>query len=79
VVAGQRFCPLAGNSFWVSEYFGDTICVNGKATLYVKVEPRKYRFRLVNGSNSRFYHLTLMPADENGKPTGQQSGQSANL
>jgi hypothetical protein len=26
-----------------------------------------------------FYHLTLMPADENGKPTGQQSGQSANL
>jgi spore coat protein A len=56
---------------WMQEFFGETICVNGKATPYLEVEPRKYRFRMVNGSNSRFYHLTLVPADAAGKPNGQ--------
>jgi spore coat protein A, manganese oxidase len=56
---------------WMQEFFGDNICVNGKATPYLEVEPRKYRFRMVNGSNSRFYHLTLIPADATGKRTGQ--------
>jgi spore coat protein A len=56
---------------WMQEFFGDNICVNGKATPYLEVEPRKYRFRMVNGSNSRFYHLTLFPADATGKRTGQ--------
>jgi spore coat protein A len=56
---------------WMQEFFGGTICVNGKATPYLEVEPRKYRFRMVNGSNSRFYHLTLLPADAAGKPNGQ--------
>ncbi len=36
---------------WMQEFFGDTICVNGKAAPILEVEPRKYRFRLVNGSN----------------------------
>ena len=56
---------------WIQEFFGDTICVNGKATPFVEVEPRKYRFRLVNGSNSRFYHLALVPANASGKPIGR--------
>jgi spore coat protein A, manganese oxidase len=56
---------------WMQEFFGETICVNGKAAPYLEVEPRKYRFRLVNASNSRFYHLTLLPADENGKTSGR--------
>ncbi|QFT90357.1 Spore coat protein A [Bacillus sp. THAF10] len=43
----------------VPEFFGDTIVVNGKAWPYMEVEPRKYRFRIVNGSNSRFYTLKL--------------------
>ena len=41
-------------------------CVNGVAFPFLEVEPRKYRFRVLNGSNSRFYHLTL--ADAAGKP-----------
>jgi len=45
--------------YWVPEFFGDTICVNGKAWPKLRVEPRKYRFRLVNGSNARFYNLSL--------------------
>jgi len=41
------------------EFFGDTILVNGKAWPVLDVEPRKYRFRILNGSNSRFYRLRL--------------------
>ena len=43
--------------YWVPEFFGDTIVVNGKVWPYLNVEPRKYRFRLLNGSNARFYNL----------------------
>ena len=43
----------------VPEFFGDTILVNGKVWPYLEVEPRKYRFRILNGSNSRFYTMRL--------------------
>jgi spore coat protein A, manganese oxidase len=71
---GSLLYPAAQNGthpIWIQEFFGETICVNGKATPYLEVEPRKYRFRMINGSNSRFYHLTLVPADQSGKQTGQ--------
>jgi spore coat protein A, manganese oxidase len=42
---------------WVPEFFGDTPVVNGKAYPYLKVEPRRYRLRLLNGSQARFYDL----------------------
>jgi len=41
------------------EFFGDFILVNGQAWPYLEVEPREYRFRLLNGSDSRFYDLFL--------------------
>jgi spore coat protein A, manganese oxidase len=41
------------------EFFGDTILVNGKAWPVLDVEPRLYRFRILDGSNSRFYNLFL--------------------
>jgi len=44
---------------WIPEFIGDTIAVNGKTWPYLEVEPRQYRFRFVNGSNARFYNLTL--------------------
>lgn len=43
----------------LAEFFGDIILVNGKAWPKLEVEPRKYRFRLLNGSDSRFYILEL--------------------
>ena len=55
---------------WIPEFFGDTVLVNGKVWPYLEVEPRKYRFRLLNGSNARFYHLTVQECDGNGKPNG---------
>ena len=63
--------PNGTHPVWMQEFFGNAICVNGKATPFLEVEPRKYRFRMVNGSNSRFYHLTLVPADASGKPNGK--------
>jgi spore coat protein A, manganese oxidase len=45
--------------YWDPEYFGDTIMVNGKVWPNMKVERRQYRFRIVDGSNARFYNLKL--------------------
>jgi spore coat protein A, manganese oxidase len=41
------------------EQFCDHILVNGKVWPYMEVEPRKYRFRLLNGSNSRTYVMSM--------------------
>jgi len=45
---------------WIPEFFGDTALVNGKAFPYFEVEPRKYRFRMLNACNARFLHMTLV-------------------
>ena len=39
---------------WNPEFFGDTMLVNGKTWPYLEVEPRLYRFRVLNGCNARF-------------------------
>ena len=41
------------------EVFGDAILVNGKLFPYLEVEPRKYRFRVLNAANGRFFHLAF--------------------
>jgi spore coat protein A len=58
---------------WIQEFFGDVICVNGKVMPYLKVEPRRYRFRLVNGCNSRFLQMKLVATDGQGGPSGTSS------
>lgn len=45
--------------FWNPEFFGDVIVVNGKSWPFNQVEPRRYRFRFLNGSNARFYTLNM--------------------
>jgi len=40
-------------------FFGDYILVNGMAWPVLDVEPRKYRFRILNASDSRFYRLKM--------------------
>lgn len=47
------------NTYAIPEFFGDVILVNGKSWPYLDVEPRRYRFRLLNGSNARMYGLFL--------------------
>ncbi|MBI4772084.1 MAG: chitobiase/beta-hexosaminidase C-terminal domain-containing protein, partial [Chloroflexi bacterium] len=53
----------------VPESFMDTALVNGTAYPYVNVQPKAYRFRILNGCNDRFVNLQLYyvdPADPNG-------------
>ncbi|MDH3217348.1 MAG: multicopper oxidase domain-containing protein [Candidatus Krumholzibacteria bacterium] len=49
--------PGAPTPSVIAEFFGDFILVNGVAWPKLEVEPRKYRFRMLNGSDSRFYIL----------------------
>ncbi|XP_047939450.1 multicopper oxidase LPR1-like [Salvia hispanica] len=44
---------------WQPEYFGDAIVVNGKAWPYMTVRRRKYRFRIINASNARFFNFSF--------------------
>jgi spore coat protein A len=64
---GSMFYPTEGvtpwHPEWVPEFFGDVAVVNAKIWPYVDVEPRRYRLRIVNGSQARFYRLHI--ADEN--------------
>ena len=68
---GSFFYPTQGvtpyHPEWVPEFFGDVAVINAKIWPFVDVEPRRYRLRIVNGSQSRFYNLQF--ADENsGRP-----------
>lgn len=47
------------DQFATKGILGDKFCVNGKVQPFFQVERRKYRFRLLNGSVSRFYELYL--------------------
>jgi spore coat protein A, manganese oxidase len=46
---------------WVPEVFGELHLVNGKIFPFVAVEPRKYRLRVLNAANGRFYRLSVPP------------------
>jgi spore coat protein A, manganese oxidase len=67
------------HQFWIPEFFGDVACVNGVAFPYLDVEPRKYRFRILNGSDSRFYHFTLQDQAGNHGPVFRQIGTDGGL
>src|SRR5262245_630295 len=44
---------------WIQEWFANMAVVNGKVWPYLDVEPRRYRFRFLNGSNARYLNLRL--------------------
>jgi spore coat protein A len=57
---------------WVPEAPGEAMLINGKLFPYLDVQPRKYRFRILNASNSRFFHLALSgSASDNPQPFAQ--------
>jgi spore coat protein A len=63
-VNGQFFFPNLGinpdHPYWVPEFVGDTIVVNGKVWPFLNVEPRRYRFLFLNGSNARTYEMYIV-------------------
>jgi bilirubin oxidase len=59
------YVPLSDIApIWNPEFFANTMLVNGKTWPYLEVERRRYRFRVLNGCNSRFLILRL----SNGMP-----------
>ncbi|MFD1569189.1 multicopper oxidase family protein [Halorubrum laminariae] len=54
----------------VPQFYGDVSTVNGKAWPRLSVDPEQYRFRLLNGANSRYYNLKLLEYDEKSGETG---------
>jgi len=58
---GQLYYPVSQRpgGVWVPEFFGNTILLNGKILPFLEVTCGTYRFRLLNGSNGRFYRLAL--------------------
>src|SRR5258707_14272148 len=58
---GQLEYPVSGDpkSPWVPEVYSNVMLANGKLFPHLDVEPRKYRFRVMNGSNARFFRLSF--------------------
>ena len=56
------------HAYSIPEFFGDVMVVNGKSWPYMEVEPRRYRFRILDVCNARMLALRL--ADDAGNTTG---------
>jgi FtsP/CotA-like multicopper oxidase with cupredoxin domain len=61
---GELYFPNLGinptiHPFWIPEFVGDSIVVNGKAWPNLNVQAKRYRFLMINGSNARTYELSL--------------------
>ena len=61
----QLFYPVSTypDNPWVPEVFGNAVLINGKLFPYLEVAARKYRFRVLNAANGRFFHLSLSNGD----------------
>src|SRR2546426_4583045 len=62
LVDGQPGNPGV-HPFWIPEFFGDVMVVNGRSWPHLDVEPRRYRFRIVNACNARFLRMGLADSD----------------
>ena len=60
-VDGQLSYPVSPNPErpWVPEAFGEAQLVNGKLYPFHEVQPRRYRLRILNAANGRFYRLSF--------------------
>jgi len=58
----------------VPEAFFDTNLVNGAPYPVLQVSPRRYRFRVLNGAQARFYNLQLYVADRSADGITLQPG-----
>jgi spore coat protein A, manganese oxidase len=60
-IDGQLSYPAAADPEhpWIPEVAGEVPLVNGKIFPYLEVEPRKYRFRVLNAANGRVFRLSF--------------------
>ena len=78
---GQLFYPVSPipDHPWTDEVAGDAMVVNGRVQPFHEVEPRRYRLRVLNAANGRFFHLGLvewrrLSADRSGSGTASGPG-----
>jgi spore coat protein A, manganese oxidase len=61
IPAGGPFIPTSDvPPIWNPEFFGNTMVVNGRTWPQLRVEPRRYRFRLLNACNTRVVMLRVV-------------------
>jgi FtsP/CotA-like multicopper oxidase with cupredoxin domain len=56
-IAGPYLPETDLSPIWNPEFFGNTMMVNGNTWPFLSVEQRRYRFRFLNGCDSRFLIL----------------------
>jgi spore coat protein A, manganese oxidase len=58
---GQLYYPVSDDpsAQWVMQCIGNLPLCNGKIFPYFEVEPRRYRFRIINVANFSFFDLSL--------------------
>ena len=61
----------------VPEGFMDTPVINGAAYPYLNVDPKAYRFRILNACNDRFVNLQLYVADPTIDHRTRRSGRKS--
>lgn len=66
-VDGSMWFPSEGinpdiHPYWQPEFFGNTVMVNGKVWPNLNVDKGQYQFSIVDGSNARFYNISLTVA-----------------
>jgi FtsP/CotA-like multicopper oxidase with cupredoxin domain len=60
--------PSDISPIWNPEFFGNTMVVNGKTWPKLNVEQRRYRFRLLNGDDTRVLFLKIVKGDPTVRP-----------
>lgn len=56
---GILWTPNPDHPYWVPEFVGNTIVINGKTWPFKNVARKRYRFLFLNGSNARTYEMFL--------------------
>ncbi|HEX8114913.1 MAG TPA: multicopper oxidase domain-containing protein [Kofleriaceae bacterium] len=83
MLADRVFDPTTGlllfDLFNTDGILGDKFLVNGKIQPFFQVEPRRYRFRLLNSGPSRFYQVFLTDQGTNTQIPFWQIGTDGNL
>ncbi len=59
----SQFYTLPSPASLVPEYFSDTAMINGAPYPVINVTDKTFRFRALNGSQARFWHLNLYLED----------------
>jgi spore coat protein A len=55
--------------YWVPEFVGDVIVVNGKSWPFMNIDQKRYTFMFINGSNARTYEMFFVdPVSKNMGP-----------